>query len=190
MASLDSLPPDQRAVLQLVLQRGRTYDDIAKLLSIDRANVRERALQALDAIGPQTRVPADQRALITDYLLAQLSPLDADDVHTRLGESASERAWARVVASELQPLATKGLPDIPADAGAGGRRRGRCARPGALRAACRGANRRRRRGRRSTSASRASGAANVSRSGARASGWAVRVTATASAGRAPAARCC
>jgi hypothetical protein len=120
MASLDSLPPDQRAVLQLVLQRGRSYDDIAKLLSIDRTAVRDRALQAFDALGPQTRVPDDRRALITDYLLAQLPPLVADDVHTRLGESASERAWARVVASELQPLASSPLPDIPADASAGG----------------------------------------------------------------------
>src|SRR5205807_611635 len=46
--SLDSLPADQRAVLQLVLQRGRSYDDIAALLSIDRAAVRQRALGALD----------------------------------------------------------------------------------------------------------------------------------------------
>ena len=57
MASLDSLPADHRAVLQLVLQRGRSYDDIAQLLSIDRAAVRERALSALDALGPQTGVP-------------------------------------------------------------------------------------------------------------------------------------
>jgi len=46
MASLDDLPADQRAVLQLVLQRGRTYDEIARLLSIDRAAVRARALAA------------------------------------------------------------------------------------------------------------------------------------------------
>ena len=52
MASLDSLPADQRAVLQLVLQRGRSYDEIAQMLSIDRAGVRERALPALDALGP------------------------------------------------------------------------------------------------------------------------------------------
>src|SRR5581483_10871077 len=118
MASLDSLPPDQRAVLQLVMQRGRSYDDIAKLLSIDRAGVRDRARHALDALGPQSWVPDDRRGLITDYLLGQLAPLEADDVHSQLGESASERAWARVVASELRPLATQGLPDIPADTGA------------------------------------------------------------------------
>src|SRR5581483_3559712 len=51
MASLDSLPPDQRAVLQMVLQRGRSYDDIAEMLSIDRASVRRRALEAFDELG-------------------------------------------------------------------------------------------------------------------------------------------
>jgi hypothetical protein len=117
MASLDSLPPDQRAVLQLVLQRGRSYDDIAKLLSIDRAAVRQRALSAFDAIGPQTRVDADRRALITDYLLGQLPDAVATDTRDRLATSASERAWARVLASELQPLAGGSLPDIPADGG-------------------------------------------------------------------------
>jgi Sigma-70, region 4 len=115
MASLDSLPPDQRAVLQLVLQRGRSYDDIAQLLSIDRAAVRERALAAFDALGPQTRVLADRRALITDYLLGQLPPKVADETRDRLADSAGERAWARVLASELGPLAGGNLPEIPAE---------------------------------------------------------------------------
>src|SRR5947209_3677328 len=74
MASLESLPPDQRAVLQLVLQRGRSYDEIAQMLKIDRAAVRQRALAALDAIGPDTRVDPERRALITDYLLGSLPP--------------------------------------------------------------------------------------------------------------------
>jgi hypothetical protein len=116
MASLDTLPPDQRAVLELVLSRGRSYEDIAKLLSIDRAGVRERALAALDALGPRTAVPAERRALITDYLLGALPPKVADDVRDRLGSSPSERAWARVVASELQTLASSPLPEIPVEA--------------------------------------------------------------------------
>jgi hypothetical protein len=115
MASLDSLPADQRAVLQLVLQRGRTYDDIAQLLSIDRAAVRERALSAFDALGPQTRVPPERRALITDYLLGQLPTRVSEDTRNRLAQSAGERAWARVVASELTPLARGQLPEIPVE---------------------------------------------------------------------------
>ncbi len=118
MASLDSLPPDQRAVLQLVLQRGRSYDEIAQMLSIDRAAVRERALGAFDALGPSTRVPPEQRALITDYLLGQLPEGAAQDTHRGLADSANERAWARVVASELGTLAAGPLPEIPTDGGA------------------------------------------------------------------------
>lgn len=113
MASLDALPPDQRAVLALVLQRGRSYDDIAGLLSIDRAAVRDRALGALDALGPTTRVPPARRALITDYLLGQLPERVREMTRESLANSASERAWARVLAGELAPLATKPLPDIP-----------------------------------------------------------------------------
>ena len=107
MASLDSLPTDQRAVLELVLRRGRSYDEIAKLLSIDRAGVRQRALSAFDALGPQTGLPAERRALITDYLLGQLPKRVSEDTRARLTHSAGERAWARVVASELTGLAER-----------------------------------------------------------------------------------
>ena len=114
MSSLERLPPDQRAVLALVLQRGRSYDDIAGLLAIDRAAVRDRALAALDALGPgESQVPAAQRALITDYLLGQLPARVRDEVRSRLGTSPAERAWARVVAGELSSLAAGPLPEIP-----------------------------------------------------------------------------
>jgi Sigma-70, region 4 len=115
MASLDSLPADQRAVLELVLKRGRTYDEIARMLSIDRAGVRERALSAFDALGPPTRVPPERRALITDWLLGQLPPKVGEDTRQRLAQSAGERAWARVLASELEPIAVSPLPEIPAE---------------------------------------------------------------------------
>lgn len=113
MASIDVLPADQRAVLELVLRRGRTYDEIAQLLSIDRAGVRQRALSALDALGPDADVPAERRALITDYLLGALPPRVTDQVRERLARSAPERAWARVIASELEPISSRPLPEIP-----------------------------------------------------------------------------
>jgi hypothetical protein len=119
MASLDSLPPDQRAVIQLVLQRGRSYDQIAAMLSIDRAAVRQRALGALDALGPHTQVPSERRALITDYLLGQLPERTTEDARRQLAEYPSDRAWARVVAAELGPLASGRLPEIPVAAADG-----------------------------------------------------------------------
>jgi hypothetical protein len=112
MASLDTLPPDQRAVLQMVL-RGRGYDEIAEMLHIDRAGVRQRALDALDALGPGTRVAPERRALITDYLLGQLPSKVTEDTRQHLARSATERAWARVVASELESMASGPLPEIP-----------------------------------------------------------------------------
>lgn len=115
MASLESLPPDQRAVLELVLHRGRSYDQIAEMLGIDRAGVRERALAALDALGPSTGVPAQRRALITDYLLGALPGPVSEEVRNRLASSAGERAWARVVAAELQEISAAPLPEIPVE---------------------------------------------------------------------------
>jgi hypothetical protein len=115
MAPIDNLPADQRAVLELVLRRGRSYDEIARLLSIDRAGVRQRALAAFDALGPKTRVAADRRALITDYLLSALPGEVAGEVRDHLESSAGERAWARAIASELQELSDGPLPEIPSN---------------------------------------------------------------------------
>jgi len=113
MGSLETLSADQRAVLDLVLQRGRSYDDIARLLSIDRAAVRARALAAFDELGPDTGIAPESRALITDYLLGQLPERVAEQTRERLANSPYERAWARVLASELAPMASEPLPDIP-----------------------------------------------------------------------------
>ncbi len=80
MTSLDNLPGDQRAVLEMVLKRGRSYDEIARLLSLDRAAVRERAQIALDTIGPHTEVAPEHQHRIADYLLGQLSDAEALEV--------------------------------------------------------------------------------------------------------------
>ncbi|MBV9196990.1 MAG: sigma-70 region 4 domain-containing protein [Solirubrobacterales bacterium] len=113
MPSLDSLPADQRAVLELVLRQGRGYDEIARLLAVDRAGVRRRALAALDAIGPRTEVPPESRGLIADYLLGQLPPRVSDTVRERLGRSPSEFAWTHALASELAQISRDPLPEIP-----------------------------------------------------------------------------
>ncbi|HEY1714828.1 MAG TPA: hypothetical protein VGG07_18140 [Solirubrobacteraceae bacterium] len=116
MPPLDNLPGDQRAVLEMVLRRGRSYDEIARLLSLDRAKVRERAQIALDTIGPHTEVAPDQQHRIADYLLGQLPEHEVSEVRDLLADSPADRAWARVVASELAPLTEdRPLPEIPVE---------------------------------------------------------------------------
>jgi Sigma-70, region 4 len=108
----DRLPGDQRAVLQLVLGQGHGYDEIAGMLSIAPEQVRDRAHAALDALGPPTDVPDAERGRIADYLLGQLSGADAGAVRDSLAASPAQRAWARVVSGELNPLAAQPLPQV------------------------------------------------------------------------------
>jgi hypothetical protein len=113
MASLEDLPADQRAVLQMVLQRGRTYDEIANLLSIDRSAVRQRALDACDALTPDGIDPGPEQALVTDYLLSQLPEQVAEQVYIYLEAAGDDREWAHAIAHRLDPLASKPLPEVP-----------------------------------------------------------------------------
>ncbi len=63
MDPIDQLPPDQSAVLSLLLRQGRSYADIAELLGIPQSSVRDRAHAALDAIaGGPAAVPAPTEA--------------------------------------------------------------------------------------------------------------------------------
>jgi Anti-sigma-K factor rskA/Sigma-70, region 4 len=57
---LDRLPPDQRAVLSLVLERGKSYGEVADMLAIPESAVRDRAHAALDALAndPHQRQPS------------------------------------------------------------------------------------------------------------------------------------
>jgi hypothetical protein len=57
MTELDRLPPDQRAVLSLVLDRGKSYGEVAELLAIPQSAVRDRAHAALDALAATAAGP-------------------------------------------------------------------------------------------------------------------------------------
>jgi hypothetical protein len=117
MAQLDSLPPDQRAALQLLLSQRQSYDQLAELLKIDGQSVRRRAHTALDALGPDTSLPEDERAQVADYLLGQQSDSEQEGTRLLLAASAPARDWARGVAGELGPLAGDAVPEIPAGPG-------------------------------------------------------------------------
>lgn len=57
MPRLDDLPPDLRATLSLLVDRGKTYDQVATLLGIPESSVRNRAHAALDALAAPGEAP-------------------------------------------------------------------------------------------------------------------------------------
>jgi hypothetical protein len=112
MAAFESLPPDQRAVLQLILAQGRSYDDLASVLRITPEHVRARAMAGARTLagggpggGPQGRV--------VDYLLGQLPFSDRLAVRAQLASDPALRAWALALSRELEPVATEALPEVP-----------------------------------------------------------------------------
>jgi hypothetical protein len=65
MTRLDDLPPDQRAVLLLLVQQGKSHAEIAELLGIPERAVRDRAHAGLETLAqdPGESAPAEDRPL-------------------------------------------------------------------------------------------------------------------------------
>ena len=84
MGALDNLPPDQRAVLQMVLQRGRSYDEIANCSRSIAPPFASARSTRFDALAPAAVIPGPERALVTDYLLGQLPDKVAEQVYAYL----------------------------------------------------------------------------------------------------------
>ncbi|HEY3970269.1 MAG TPA: sigma factor-like helix-turn-helix DNA-binding protein [Solirubrobacteraceae bacterium] len=101
MTEFDRLPPDQRAVLSLVLDRGKSYAEVAELLGIPERTVHDRAHAALDAL-------AEEGA-------ATGSPTAAEARGSRPG-AASETVASRFEKAGVGPGrrgASTGAPDTP-----------------------------------------------------------------------------
>lgn len=115
MTGIDSLPPDQRAAVQLLLKQGQTYDQLGDLLAIDGSAVRQRAHSALDALGGDlsSGFQDADRADVADYLLGQQTVAAREDTRDLLADVPEARAWARAVSEELRSLASDTLPEIP-----------------------------------------------------------------------------
>ncbi len=115
MASIDTLNDRQRAVLQLLLRQGKSYDDLAVLLKTDPTGVRTRARGAIAAVAPDSsEIGPARRDEIADYLLGQQTASQRAATRDYLQGSAAGRAWARAAATALAPIAGDALPDIPA----------------------------------------------------------------------------
>jgi hypothetical protein len=117
MATFDQLPAEQRAIIELVVQRGRTYEDLADMLDMSPARVRELARAALLELSPATaeRVDPDWRGQLADYLLGQQTGPESKATQGHLRRSEPARTWALSLLDSLDALYEDGMrPDIPA----------------------------------------------------------------------------
>ncbi|MEP6952524.1 MAG: hypothetical protein ABI950_00520 [Solirubrobacteraceae bacterium] len=117
MSQFDSLPADQKAVLQLLLRQRRSYDELSELLKLEPAAVRERAHRALDALGPDdgASLSDERRGELSDWLLGQRAGAEAEETSAYLAGSGSGRAWARTVGDQLRPVGGERIPEVPAE---------------------------------------------------------------------------
>jgi hypothetical protein len=107
-----TLTDDQRAMLQLLLERGQSYDDIASLLGLGVDDVRTRARSALTEIGG---ADPDKEVGLTDYLLGQADPIGRADVARHLQNDGDSYELAEKLVTQLRMIAPKGeLPQLPA----------------------------------------------------------------------------
>ena len=112
---LDALAPDQRAVVQLILQRDRSYAQIAELLKISEDAVRARAHAGLSALAPDVELPADKIAQIADFLLGQQNGKPRQATRKLLRDDQPAREWAETVRERLTDVGE--VPELPAGGG-------------------------------------------------------------------------
>jgi hypothetical protein len=116
MATFDQLSADQQAVVELLLQRGKSYDELAELLGMPEDRVRELAREALVKLTPVTagQVESDWRGQLADYVLGQQTGPEATATKGHLRRSEAARAWARSLLDSLDTLYQDGMPQVPA----------------------------------------------------------------------------
>jgi hypothetical protein len=112
MSPLDTLAPDQRAVLELVLRQGRSYGELSELLGIPERDVRARADAGLRALAGDAAVRVDT-GRITDWLLGQQPDAEAERTRAAVERDAESREWAAVAAERLRELGGAAIPDVP-----------------------------------------------------------------------------
>jgi len=112
MSPLDTLAPDQRAVLELVLRQGRSYGELSELLGIPERDVRARADAGLRVLAGEAAARVDT-GRITDWLLGQQPDAEAERTRAAVQRSAESREWAAAAAERLRELGGAAVPDVP-----------------------------------------------------------------------------
>lgn len=120
-----TLTPEQNATLQLLLERGQSYADLAGLLGGDEASVRARARAALAELGG---VDPDHKVVLTDYLLGQADPIGRADAVRHLRDDPDDHRLAAELVETLRTMyPDAALPRLPGEPRAPRRPRRRAA---------------------------------------------------------------
>ncbi len=113
-----AISADQQATLQLLLERGQSYGDLATLLGQDEAEVRARARAALTELGG---ADPDRHVGLTDYLLGQADPIGRADASRHLREDPADHQLATELSEALRAMFPAAeLPRLPGEPRTGG----------------------------------------------------------------------
>ena len=100
-------------MLQLLLERGQSYADLASLLGVDEAEVRARARATLTEL---TGTDPDRHVGLTDYLLGQADPIGRADAVRHLKDDPADLELATEVAQKIRLIAPAAeLPRLPGE---------------------------------------------------------------------------
>ncbi|MET0512848.1 MAG: anti-sigma factor [Thermoleophilaceae bacterium] len=116
MATFEQLSDEQRAIVELVLQQGKSYDELSDMLAMPERRVRELARDALVELAPISArgVEEDWRGQLADYVLGQQAGPEATATRGHLRRSEAARSWTRSLLDSLEQLYRDAdLPAIP-----------------------------------------------------------------------------
>jgi hypothetical protein len=116
MATFDQLSAEQRAIVELVVEQAKSYEELADMLGMPETRVRKLARDALVDLAPVSarHVEEDWRGQLADYVLGQQSGPEATATKGHLRRSEAARTWTRSLLDSLEQLYQNGsLPAIP-----------------------------------------------------------------------------
>jgi len=112
-SGIDTLAPDQRAAVQLVLRQGLSYGELSEMLGMPEETIRARARGGLEALAPDLPAPA-RAGEIADWLLGQLSERHAARTRELLLSDPAAKKWAETVAKPLRKVpGGENVPELP-----------------------------------------------------------------------------
>ena len=118
---IDTLAPDQRAAVQLVLRQGLSYAELSEMLGMPEETIRARARGGLEALAPDLPAPA-RAGEIADWLLGQQSEKHAARTRELLLSDPAAHEWAATVAKPLRKVpGGESVPALPSKARANGK---------------------------------------------------------------------